>query len=130
MKHIIFCIVLCVSTTAYSQQETVTIPKLEYIAAAQSIRSLRDTVSTLKMELTLLRNKIVILQNMIDNSNQQANLMQKESELYMSMISHYDNYFDTAILSIKPKWYETKEVWLLGGVGLTYLVSVILNNIR
>ena len=122
MKYILILILLSYCYTGFSQTDSSMISNNKLIEIANKIKTKTDSIDLL---LKIIENEDVQIYK-------QKTLMEVDSFEIVS--KNYIINSQTKIINTmsynKPKWYESKIISFIAGIGTMYLSAAILNKIR
>jgi len=96
----------------------------DLIYAANTIQSQADSISKLSKLNVQYKNAIDISENVINLSNLQISLKDKQLDIYRNVIADITPY------KSKQKWYDKKWIHFVYGAATIYLASVVVSKIE
>jgi hypothetical protein len=123
----IFNVFVGLTQTNYDSLKYVDSLKLELIYTYKDKISKQDTVvksledKIITLDAIIAKQGLIIQQDSIlfQNYDRQVELLNKNIELYLDHIQ-----------KTRPRWYDSKMMWFIGGVATLYAGSLVIKNVK
>jgi hypothetical protein len=97
------------------------------------IYSYKDKITKQDTVVKSLENKIVALDAIIATQDliiQQDTIMFQNYDRQIELLNRNIQLYLDHIQKTKPKWYDSKMMWFVGGVATIYASSLVVKNIK
>ncbi len=126
MRILLFIVFGLLTSSAFSQQDSITIPTASIIDAAKTIQSQRDSIAFYKSLTTELYDRTDMYESLVNKQNVEITLLNRRIEISDGIVDRYQ----TQVKPDRRKWYQEPIVHYVGGVLTTWIASVIVSNVK